>query len=66
MESLVVECVQVGFAGQEAPQPADGILDGALLPGAVAITEEVSDAEVLGQDEVLGELGAVVEGDASA
>ena len=66
MESLVVECVEVGFAGQEASQPADGILDGALLPGAVGITEEGSHAEVLGQDEMFGELGAVVEGDGSA
>ena len=38
----------------------------APLPEAVGITEEGSHAEVLGQGEMLGVLGAVVEGIGSA
>ena len=61
-ESAVGQCRKVGFAGHEAPHPADGILDAALLPGSVGVTEEGLDGEAM-QRQVIGELGAVVEGD---
>jgi hypothetical protein len=62
IEEPVREFVEVGFARQEASQPADGVFDAALLPGGSDIAEECVDA-MLVKAGVLGELGAVVEGD---
>src|SRR5579883_2346996 len=55
------EAIQVGLAGHEAPHPADGVFDAALLPGGVRIAEEGLDGEAV-QGQMTGELGAVVEG----
>jgi hypothetical protein len=57
---------QIGLARQPPAQPADGVLDAALLPRCVGIAEEGLDAQGLAQGVVLGELGAVVEGDGLA
>ena len=57
---------EIGFARQGPSHASDGVLDAALLPGAVGIAEEGLDAEVGFEAVVLGELGAVVEGDGLA
>src|ERR1700722_5496311 len=59
-ESAVGQCRKVGFAGHEAPHPADGILDAALLPRRVGIAEKGIDRQVM-QSMMAGELGSVVE-----
>src|ERR1044072_9245418 len=56
---------EVGLARQEAAHAADGVLDTALLPRRVGITEVGFDGEPM-QRLVAGELGAVVEGYCSA
>jgi hypothetical protein len=56
---------KVGLAGDEAAHSADRILDATLLPGRVGITEESLDRQIM-QDEMAGELGAVIEGDGLA
>jgi hypothetical protein len=61
-KAAVWQCGEVGFAGHEAPHPADGVLDAALLPGRVGIAKEGVDRQAV-QPIVAGELGAVVEGD---
>jgi len=53
---------KVCLARQEAAHPADGILDPAFLPWCIGITEERLDAEAV-EFMMVGELGAVVEGD---
>lgn len=58
------EAVEVGFAWQEAAEPADGVFDAAFLPGAVRVTEERLDAELFSEAVMSCELGAVIEGDA--
>src|SRR5581483_5307521 len=60
VEEVIVDGGDVCVARQEAPQATDGVFDGALLPGAMGITEEGLDAELVDQDEMLGKLGAVV------
>jgi hypothetical protein len=59
-ETAVGDCGKVGFAGHEAPHPADGILDTAFLPGRVRVAEEGIDRQLM-QSMMAGELGAVVE-----
>jgi hypothetical protein len=61
-KAAVWQCGEVGFAGHEAPHPADGVLDAALLPGRVGIAKEGVDRQAV-QPMMAGELGAVVEGD---
>jgi hypothetical protein len=56
------ELGQVGFAGDEAAQTADGVLDAAFLPRCMGVAEERLHQEAL-QGKMSGELGAVVEGD---
>ena len=55
----VAEGIEVGFAGKEAPQSADGIFDTAFLPWASDIAEEGGDAERAVEAMMLGELGTV-------
>ncbi len=57
---------EIGFAWQGPAHASDCVLDPALLPGAVGIAEEGLDAEFGFEAVVLGELGAVVEGDGLA
>jgi len=59
------EHCEIGFAGHEAAHPSDGILDAALLPGRVGITEEGVDRQAV-KPMVACELGTVVEGDGLA
>src|SRR5690606_305672 len=54
------------FSRQGAPHAADGVFDAALLPGGVRIAEEGAELQLLGEPPVLGELGAVVEGERAA
>jgi hypothetical protein len=61
-KAAVWQGCQIGLAGEEAAHAADGILDAALLPGRIGITEEGLDLEFV-QRQVTSELGAVVEGD---
>ncbi len=64
-KSLVGHRREVGLARQGAAHPSDGVLDAALLPRRVGVTEEGLDAE--GMESMMpGELGAVVEGDSLA
>ena len=65
-ELSVADVVEVGFAREDPAQAADGIFDAALLPWAPDIAEEGLDAEAFVEAVMLGELGAVVEGDGSA
>ena len=62
LEAIVVDGVEVCLSGQEPAQSADGVLHGALLPRTVRVAKEGPDAELIGKGKVLGELGAVVEG----
>src|SRR5260370_152420 len=62
LKDMVVDGVEVCLSGQEAAQSADGVLHGALLPRTVRVAKEGPDAELIGKGKVLGELGAVVEG----
>ena len=57
------ESVEVGFSGQHTAQAADGVFDAAFLPRFVGVAEEGGEAEALGELVMLGELGAVIEGD---
>ena len=59
------ELCEVGRAGDEAAQAAEGVLDAAFLPGRVGVAEEGLHQEAL-QGKVSGELGAVVERDGAA
>jgi hypothetical protein len=61
-EAPVRQRGKVCLARQEAAHPADGILDPAFLPWCIGITEERLDAEAV-EFMMVGELGAVVEGD---
>ena len=65
-EEDVVDGVEVCLARQGSSQAADGVFDGAFLPGTVGIAEEGPDCELVGEDEVLSELGAIVQGDGFA
>src|SRR5262245_45943879 len=60
-KALGREGSEIGFARDEAAQPADGVLDAAFLPRGVGVAEEGLDAEVV-ELVVAGELGAIVEG----
>jgi hypothetical protein len=53
---------EIGFAGHEAAHSSDRVLDTALLPGRVGITEEGLDRQAV-QPVMTRELSAVVEGD---
>jgi hypothetical protein len=53
---------QVGFGGDGAAQPADGVLNAAFLPRGIGITEEGGDVEAV-QFVVPRELCAIIEGD---
>ena len=66
VEAARLDGVEVGLARQVSSQAADGVLDGALLPGTVGVAEEGADCELVVEEVVLGELGAVVEGDGFA
>jgi len=66
IEAARVDGVEVCLARQVSSQSSDGVFDGALLPGAVGVAEEGSDCELVVEEVVLGELGAVVEGDGFA
>src|SRR6266849_2706531 len=66
IEGVMVDGVEVCLARQGSSHAADGVFDGSLLPGTVGITEEGPDAELVGEDVVLSELGSVVEGDGLA
>ena len=57
------QAIEVGFSGDVATQPADGVFDAPLLPGAVGIAEEGANTEACGEHVVVGELGAVVDGE---
>ena len=66
-ELVVIDVVEVGASWQEAPEATDSVFDATLLPGAVRIAEEGGEAEgLLIEPMVLGELGAVVEGEGAA
>ena len=58
----VVRCIvkQVCLTRKQAADPAIGIFDAALFPGAVRIAEEGSDSKGVAQFVMQGELGAVV------
>jgi hypothetical protein len=62
VEAPVWKRGEVGLAREEAAHSTDGVLDAALLPGGIGITEERLDGKPM---ELLmaRELGAVVEGD---
>ena len=66
VDGVVGDLIEVGFAGQEAPEASDGVFDTAFLPGASGFAEVGLDAELAFEPVVLGELGAVVEGDGFA
>src|SRR3954467_14447006 len=66
VEAARVDGVEICLARQVSSQPADGVLDAAFLPRAVGVTEEGADCEFVVEDVMLGELGAVVEGDGFA
>src|SRR6266700_2207407 len=66
IKGIGVEGREVGFAGQGTSQATDGVLDAALLPGAMGIAEEGLEAELGFELMVEGELGAIVEGDGLA
>ncbi len=57
---------EVSFAGQVAAHASDGVFDAPLLPRFVGVAEEGGEAEALGELVMLGELGAVIEGDGLA
>ncbi len=57
---------QVGFSGEEATKPADGIFDSALLPRRPWIAKECFDSEGFPQAVMESELGSVVEGHGAA
>jgi hypothetical protein len=61
-KTSVLQGCKVGLARQESTHPSDGILDAALLPGRIGITEEGLDRQVM-QSTMACELGAIVEGD---
>jgi hypothetical protein len=57
---------EIGFSGQDASEPSDGVFDSAFLPRRVRVTEESLEAEALSQSVMEGELGSVIEGDGLA
>ena len=57
---------EVGFTGQVAAHATDGVFDAAILPRLVGVAEEGGEAEGRGEWVMLGELGAVIEGDGRA
>ena len=59
---LLREGRQVGLARQGPAQAADGVLDAALLPGRVGLTEEGLEAEGM-EGVVARKLRPVIEGD---
>ena len=65
MEVLGLDGFEVGFSGQEPPQPAVSVFDAAFLPGSMGIAEVGLEAERM-QQEVACELGAGVEGEGPA
>src|SRR5690242_17586876 len=66
VERFAVDVLEVGFAWKEAAKPTNRVLDRALLPRAMCVAEEGFDAELVDQQLVASELGAVVEGDGVA
>src|SRR5260370_33314560 len=62
-EGVVVDGVEVCLARQGSSHAADGVFDGALLPGTVGGAEEGPHAERVGEAVGLSELGTGVEGD---
>jgi len=61
-ELPVGEFGEIGFARQEAAHASDGIFDATFLPGGMRVAEEGRDVEIV-EFVVLGELGAIVDGD---
>jgi hypothetical protein len=57
------ESREVCFPGQSTSHASNGILDAAFLPGGMGVAEEGLEAEATVEPVMLGELGAVVEGD---
>ena len=57
---------KIGFARQGAAHAQDSVFDTAFLPGCVRVAEEGLDAELVVKCEVLGELGAVIEGNGTS
>jgi len=56
---------QVGLTRESAAHAADGVLDTALLPWRVRIAEIGCHVERSGKPMVVGEFGAIIEGDAA-
>ena len=62
-----IDEIEVGAPWKDAPEASDGILDAALLPGAVRVAEEGGQTKGLGVETVMfGKLGSVVEGERAA
>ena len=57
---------RVDFSGQQTAEPTDGIFDAAFLPGRVGVAEVGLHVQMGVQLLVVGELGAVIEGDGLA
>ena len=60
------EVGKLGLSGQRASEPANGILDAALLPRRVRITEVGLQVELVGQEVMQGELRTAIEGECFA
>src|SRR5712664_2402918 len=60
------ESVEIGLARQEASESANGVFDAAFLPRGMRRAEEGRQSGPLVQAIVLGELGAIVEGQGAA
>src|SRR6478609_10936449 len=56
VEAAGFDGVEVGLSGQVPSQAADGVLDGALLPGAVGVAEVGRDVELVVEGVVACEL----------
>ena len=66
LELIGAQGGEIGFAREVAAHAADGVFDAAFLPRFVGIAEESGKAKALLKKVMLGELGAVVEGDGLA
>src|ERR1039458_492966 len=56
------EGIEVGFSGQHTAEAADGVFDAAFLPGRMGVAVPGLDAVLAGEQIMLAELRAVVEG----
>ncbi len=66
IELLLGQGPEVGLARERAAQAADGVLDTALLPGAVSVAEEGAHGEPVDEAVMPGEFGSIVESDGAA